>query len=84
VTPAETRFKEVVAELAASGVYPSPNAIRKALGRPSRSDRNGGDVLNGRETRWRRQVLYERGWTEKPLRIGVRRPRFAWTPPGLA
>jgi len=82
VTPAESRFKEVVAGLVAAGVYPSPNAIRKALGRPSHSDRNGGDVLDGRETRWRRQFLCGLGWTERQFAgPGTKMTRLAWTAP---
>jgi hypothetical protein len=73
---AETRFKLVVLTLVNLGIYPGPQAVRKALGRSWRSLRNGGRTLNGRETQWRRELLTGIGWKEQPFpRRGV---RFAW------
>jgi hypothetical protein len=79
---AETRFKLVVLTLVNLGIYPGPQAVRKALGRGWRSPRSasaectGGRTLNGRETRWRRELLTGLGWKERPF--GHRHARFAW------
>ena len=61
MAPAEERFKNVVRYLVQEGVYPSPKAIRLEIsddGYRSRQLHN----LNGRECRWRVEVLEELGW----------------------
>ena len=75
------RAARAVAVLAAAGVYPAPKALRLYLGRPVQKRFIGGYVLNGKETRWRREVLRLAGWTEyKGPHFS--KPRFTWTPPG--
>ena len=81
MTPAEERFKAAVCRLVAAGVYPAPKAIRQALGLETWRRLSGGYVLDGRQTRWRREVLRLAGWTEyKGPHFS--KPRFTWTPPG--
>jgi hypothetical protein len=55
VTPAEKRFKKVVRELHKEGVYPGPTVINLIVhGHKARN-------LDGRETRWRREMFKELG-----------------------
>jgi len=68
---AEERFKAVVTALVEKDEYPAPAACGRALGR------SGLRSLSGRETRWRREVLTQFGWTE--LRWPHRR-RYSWVP----
>lgn len=52
---AEQKFKQIVNQLIDRGVYPGPTAINVEVhGYKS-------NQLNGRETRWRREVMKERG-----------------------
>ena len=67
------RFKSVVVALVREGIYPSPTAIRLRLGRLQ-----GCRSINGSETRWRRQILTELGWTERKY---PHKRRFSWIPP---
>ena len=55
MTPAEKRFKKVVRELHKEGVYPGPTVINLIVhGHKARN-------LDGRETRWRREMFKELG-----------------------
>lgn len=73
-TAAERAFKVVVIKLVSNGIYPSSGQIEKFLGRKVSHN------LNGRECRWRSQVLTELGWTYVGRETeGSGRP--SWTPP---
>lgn len=56
MTPAEMKFKRMVNSLIDFGIYPSGGIILPLVGRVGRK-------LNGREMRWREQVLIARGFT---------------------
>ncbi len=70
MTLAEDRLKRAVVELIAAGVYPGTVAVCRRLGfsrlRPD---------LNGREMRWRAEVLEAAGWRHETE--GSR----SWSPP---
>jgi hypothetical protein len=68
MTKAEERFKDVVKSLHARGVYPGPTAINAEL------RGNLSNHLNGRETKWRREVFEE-------LDIPLLRPNSEWYEP---
>lgn len=70
MTPAEERFKNCVKSLWDRGIYPGPTAINIEL-RESQSNH-----LNGRETKWRREVMKELG-------IPLLRPNSEWYDPQL-
>jgi len=55
MTNAEFTFKRIVNRLIDLGTYPGPTAINRQLGRTGKLNQ-----LNGRETRWRREVMKER------------------------
>jgi len=68
MTPAEFRFKAVVAALLSVGIYPSPGRIERALGRHVKHN------LNGRQCKWREEYLASRGWvhdTRQRYNLGV-------------
>lgn len=73
VTPAEATFKGAVRGLVADGIYPGPVQIRRRLGRSP-----GSQTINGRQMRWRADVLLELGWTARPW---PHRRRFTWVAP---
>lgn len=52
---AESKFKMRVRRLLTSGTWPGPKAI------------NGSRNLNGKQTRWRREVLEAEGYVKHPL-----------------
>lgn len=54
---AELRVKDCIRRLHAAGIYPGPTAINIWLGRK----RVHMNQLNGKETRWRREVMRELG-----------------------
>jgi len=56
----ERTFKEAVQNILVRGEHPSGARIRRELGRPILSG-----MLNGDETRWRRELLSSLGWTRK-------------------
>lgn len=59
---AEERFKVIVDQLIDNGIYPGPTAINRALEQYAFVKRGGRtNHLNGRETKWRREVMYQRG-----------------------
>jgi hypothetical protein len=68
---AESRFKLVVFSLVYFGFYPSPGRIERWLGHHVRHN------LNGRECKWREEVLTSFGWTHKWSPGGLP----AWQPP---
>lgn len=53
----EVRFKKATLGVVEKDEYPSPKRIKGSLGRPTHG------TLNGRETRWRNELLLELGWT---------------------
>lgn len=53
----ETRFKDAVRAVIDDGAHPSGARIRAKLGREI-----GSGMLNGEETRWRRELLESLGW----------------------
>jgi hypothetical protein len=55
MTETEQKFKAVVNELIDEGIFPGPTPINLRY----RNDRD--NHLNGRETKWRREVMKERG-----------------------
>lgn len=68
MTTAELHFKDVVHNLIDNGIYPGPTAINRGLVKwkgKTRSRRL--NTLNGRETKWRREVMKER-------KVGLLRP----------
>lgn len=81
---AEARFNDAVRAIVARGDYPTPKAIRTALGRRVGYRTAGGDYLNGRETRWREAVLTELGWRQTGDYGSCRaRPRRSWYRPTI-
>lgn len=56
--PAEEKFKQIVRDLVALEIYPSPAAIMRQYNHQQVNNHN----LNGRQVRWRAQVLQELGW----------------------
>jgi hypothetical protein len=80
---AKEKFQRVVEDLVSEGVYPSPKAILSILvGETKRHS------LNGRQIRWRTEVLERRGWTRHPEARkdvweagGGKYPRFSWIRP---
>lgn len=56
MTTAEARFKAAVRAIIGRGEYPSPGAIQREQGRTVTHN------VNGRETRWRSEVLLASGW----------------------
>lgn len=68
-TPAQIRFMEACCDLVSRGVHPTPTSVSKALGRIGKNVRwdpkaskivyyeAAGHNLNGRETKWLRQVV---------------------------
>lgn len=71
MTPAEQKFKEAVYQLIDDLRYPGPVPILKIIGRSTARH-----SLNGRECRWRDQVLTGLGWKY----IGYPNRR-TWEPP---
>ncbi len=72
-TLAKMKLKLAVRRLIRDGVYPSPRMIDRELNRVTRNN------LNGRDCRWREEVLRELGWThvnDYSLKVRVR-----WNPP---
>jgi hypothetical protein len=66
----EEVFKAAVKVLVDAGVHPSGPRIRRELGRAEMSG-----MLNGEETRWRRELLTSLGWTRgEGLSARWRRP----------
>lgn len=61
----EARFKRVVDAMIDRGLHPGPGALLFCTWRAHNtfSGRGGGN-LNGRETRWRREVLLARGYVK--------------------
>ncbi len=73
---AETRYKAIVTDLIDAGIKPTPGRISYCLDRDSSSlHSTGGISHNGRETRWRREVMLEHGWTQSY------ESQWKWTPP---
>lgn len=72
---AEARFKAAVLALVWQGIYPGPVQIRRELGRP-----DGSQTINGRQTRWRAELLRALGWTARPW---PHRRRFTWLGPAV-
>lgn len=62
--PHERRFRRLVRSMLARGIKPTPTVINRYLGRTGRRRMN---MLNGRETTWRREELLAAGWTEPTL-----------------
>ena len=62
ITVAERMFKAVIRSLYSQGIYPSPTTLNLSIHGKKSSN------LNGRETRWRREVM-------KELNIPLKRPR---------
>lgn len=55
MTKAEEKFKQTVRDLHKEGIYPGPTILNERLhGHRSNS-------INGRETRWRREIMKELG-----------------------
>jgi hypothetical protein len=71
MTPAEERFKNIVRSLHERGIYPGPTAINIEL-RGHKSNH-----INGRETKWRREVMEE-------LKLPLLRPNSEWYDPQLS
>lgn len=59
-TIAEERFKAVVNELIDNDIYPGPTAINDKLYGPFGAGYKPSNHLNGRQTKWRREVMKER------------------------
>jgi hypothetical protein len=74
-TPAEQRFKLAVIRLVLQNEYPSPGNIERALGRHVTHN------INGRECRWRREVMTAMGWTYHADTALIGRTTQAFTPP---
>jgi hypothetical protein len=74
---AEKQFKTIVEKLIDRGVYPGPTAINNArLGTHGAGQTNN---INGRECRWRREVLLKKGFFyEDPLVSGRQRSWWKW------
>ncbi len=73
---AEERYKAVVTDLIEAGLRPTPARISYCLDRDSSSSHSSGGVShNGRETRWRREVMLAHGWKQNP------ETRWHWMPP---
>lgn len=79
MSPAEIRFRVIVVILVARGVYPGPAAIRKALGTHETCGSSLQHSLNGRECRWREDVLVRNGWTWTGERPRSWQPPESWT-----
>lgn len=76
---AETVFKLTVRYLVQEGIYPAAKACFRYLGYDHWWHR---DSLNGRQCRWREEVLEELGWTY--VGVHVRKGRWSarsWDPP---
>ena len=71
--PAEATFKQAVQDIITEGKHPSAVRILVKLGRK----RNSG-MINGRETKWRAEVLRELGWSLSLDQYG--HPK-KWVPP---
>jgi hypothetical protein len=58
MTDAEAQFKAIVVHVIRMGSYPSPRRINDLRAHLSRDK----DMLNGRENRWRGEILGILGW----------------------
>lgn len=76
MTVAEAAFKATVRTLVTVGIYPGPVQIRRALGR-----RDGSQTINGRQMRWRGEVLSALGWTDRFAGRRWRGERHRYIPP---
>ena len=65
-------FKSLVRRLIDEGVHPGPKNLRLARGLSWNYRISGHRNINGRQTRWRNEVLQELGWTKHNNR---------WRPP---
>lgn len=76
---AEEKFKDVIRAIVLASQYPSPMIILAALGDTRRRHN-----LNGRQCRWRAEILREMGWTYSPWDHSTpqeERRLYRWQPP---
>mgnify|MGYP001570453907 CR=1 FL=1 len=73
MSPTVRKFNTAVFDLLSRGIYPSPGKIEAKLGHRVRHN------LNGRECKWREQVLLSEGWSHSPAQR--RMNGLSWRPP---
>ena len=66
---AKERLQAAVREIVARGLYPGPLAIHRELAFAGHKHGAARHELNGREVRWRAEVLERLGWRRNPVYI---------------
>ncbi len=61
----ENRFKMAFMELENRGIFPSPSAINRALGRDRRPYHRRLNIINGVESKLRQKLLKGAGYTRE-------------------
>lgn len=69
----ENDFKEIVRQYLGNGILPTPSLLNMELRRHGQS-KNKYNNINGRQTKWRREVLQEFGY----VKVDGRWVRHVW------